>query len=286
MNIVNADHYESIKALHTLFFEVCKSREIILRIEEWVKQLPTHFDSCPYAIEQSIVDGLYTRKMTIPAGHIICGKIHTKDYLVTVLEGVIWVTSEYGSRKIYAPCTFTARKGTKHIGFVLKNTTWMDVHRVTADNVQEAEKEIFADSYAQYDKDENIIDYQNMCMEIGLNIETIKKASEINCDLIEQPITEEIEIKSSKIEGMGVFTKQAKAKGEIIALARDGYKRTPAGRYCNHSNKPNCEGIIHGNKGYFRTLDELPKGAEMTVDYRQIIYMAKILDGILSCQAG
>lgn len=264
-------------------FLSAKNRNDILCLEEAVKNLPGAFDECPYYLKHSFADGMYTREMHINGGHVICGKIHKNDYFVTMLTGKAWVVSEYGFKELIAPCQFKAKSGVKHIGFHLEDTIWIDTHKVKATNIEEAEKEIFADSYEEYD--EYMKTYQGICNEIGLTQEEIRKKSEQE-DLVEQPECDAIEIRDSNIEGKGVFVTQDIREGELFALARLLDKRTPVGRYTNHSDKPNSKGVTDGQLGMLIALEDIKKGQEITVDYREIVHQSNYMDEVQSCPVG
>lgn len=89
----------------------------------------------------------------------------------------------------------------------------------------------------------------------------------------------------SPIEGWGLFATADIPAGEIIAPARIGNCRTPAGRYTNHSGLPNAvmtdsdNGLdlvalryIYGNKG-----GQL--GEEILINYRHALE----LKGVKPC---
>jgi SET domain-containing protein len=68
--------------------------------------------------------------------------------------------------------------------------------------------------------------------------------------------------------------------GQIIAPARIAGKRTPAGRYVNHSMNPNCKYIADENGDIYlvslRDIDGCKGGGcgeELTVDYRQALIL-------------
>ena len=69
--------------------------------------------------------------------------------------------------------------------------------------------------------------------------------------------------------------------GEIIAPARLDGKRTPAGRYTNHSKNPNSIMILRDNNDIDLVAKKVIKGCqggnlgeEITIDYRQALSLA------------
>jgi len=142
--------------IRQLFFHETKTREDVLKLEEEIKDLPTAYAGNPYPLFHSFADGMYTREMHVPKGDFIVGAIHKNEYFVNVLKGRLWVVSEFGAKDLTAPCSFKAKAGVKHIGFIIEDTVWSDTHKVTTESIEDAEKEIFVESYEELD--ENIIE--------------------------------------------------------------------------------------------------------------------------------
>lgn len=278
---------EDLYLLHKKFFRKIKTREDVLKFEKGIKDMDTAFDECPYPLFHSFADGMYTREIHFNKGDLIVGAIHKNEYFVNVLKGRLWVVSEFGAKEIIAPASFTAKAGVKHIGFTLEDTVWSDTHKVNAVNVEEAEKEIFSSSYKDLDNHNRVIqsEFSNMCDDLGMTEKEIRVASETDESLIDWK-ADPIEIRSSSIEGQGVFVTKDVKVGQIIALARDGNKRTFAGRYVNHSNNPNSSGIVEQGNGYFIATKDIKNGEEVTANYREITEKSKKLDGELLCLDG
>jgi len=297
--------YENVSTIKELFFNGQKTRADILQMEEDIKSLSTSFDECPYPLFHYLDNGMYVREIHMDAGHLVCSKIHKDDYFVTMLAGKVWVVNEYESQELTAPCAFRIKGGAKNILYILADTVWIDTHTVKSDTVEEAEKEIFSASYEDYDDYKKTIrsdydgeikvmptklksggQYERLCSDLGVSEEVLRAVSEIDSDIIEQPPCDQVEIKSSDIEGQGVFLTGDVKEGEVFALARLLNNRTPVGRYTNHSDTPNAGPISKDGLGMLVALQDIGKGEEVTVDYREIRRHAKILDGDELCQAG
>jgi SET domain-containing protein len=86
-----------------------------------------------------------------------------------------------------------------------------------------------------------------------------------------QPLPEELYIRRSAIEGMGLFAKKdidgnvklgmshIVVGGEII--------RTPLGGFVNHSDEPNCIKIKEGDSYSLFTLRDIKAEEEITLKY-------------------
>ena len=273
-------------ALYDIFFHKVKTREDVLDLEDQIKKMPTAYNKCPYRMFHSFANGMYTRDIHIDKGDLAVGAIHRSDYFVNVLKGHLWVVSEFGSREIIAPYSFIAKAGVKHIVFTLEDTVWTDTHKTSMTTIKEAEKEIFVDSYEELDRLNRVMEYSAMCKEIDLSEDDAYQVARTESDLMEQADQAPIEIRESNIEGLGVFVTRDINKGNRIALARQDNKRTPAGRYTNHSDRPNAGALIDNKKGFFFALKTIKKGSEVTVDYRDVRNKAVLLDEYLSCLDG
>jgi len=73
-------------------------------------------------------EGLYAREITILAGTILTGKVHSTEHLNIVSKGRIMVWTEDGMKEVAAPFTMVSRPGTKRVGFALEDTVWTTIH--------------------------------------------------------------------------------------------------------------------------------------------------------------
>jgi len=88
------------------------------------------------------------------------------------------------------------------------------------------------------------------------------------------PLPEEVTIRSSNIDGLGLFaTCDIKEDHEFgISHVKDsrfdhGYIRTPLGGFFNDSTKPNCNAITDGDYIKLIATKDIKKGDELTVKY-------------------
>lgn len=116
-------------------------------------------------------------------------------------------------------------------------------------------------------------DYARFLAEFSLTAEWVAQVSANESDQIAMPSGYCMRVKPSTIHGLGMFAPCLVPKGEIIAPARVGGKRTPAGRYVNHSATPNAVAQLHmgvpdGDIALV-ALRAIGTGEEVLVDYRQ-----------------
>lgn len=100
------------------------TREQIERLEAQMRMM----EQLPIEPVHHFADGLYAREITIRAGTILTGKVHSTEHLNIVSQGRIAVWTEDGMKIVAAPCTLVSRPGTKRVGFALEDTVWTTIH--------------------------------------------------------------------------------------------------------------------------------------------------------------
>ena len=111
-------------------------------------------------------------------------------------------------------------------------------------------------------------DYKKVLSEFGFTEELARSQSENESDQIS--CAGDVIVKTSEIEGQGLFADKLFRKGELIMIARVGDKRTKAGRYANHSINPNAVMVESGTSINLVALKDIDY-SEITIDYRMAL---------------
>ena len=99
-----------------------------------------------------------------------------------------------------------------------------------------------------------------------------------------RPLPDALTIKTSKVNGLGLFTKEKLTLGDNLGMSHlkigDTIFRTPLGGFINHANDPNCvkaelrmtEEDIKGNAYNYKkwnliTIRDIEEGEELTIRY-------------------
>ena len=99
-----------------------------------------------------------------------------------------------------------------------------------------------------------------------------------------KPLFDSLTIKSSGIDGLGLFAKEFIVRGTNLGMSHiklgDKIYRTPLGGFINHSNNPNCVKAvlrftdeddpklkINYMKWNLIVIDDIQEGEELTVKY-------------------
>ena len=251
---------------------------------------------CP--VVHRFAPGLYIRELTIPADTFVIGHKQKMPQLNIMLAGRIILTNENGTRtELVAPQVFVGPPGRK-IAYAVETVIWQNIYPTTETDVATLEATYLDKSYswqiAQRDQQmllsfghsEDIADFHLAIAEYGLDPDTVRQISEDPVDQIPFPEgSYKVMVGPSPIEGKGLFATAAIAEGEMIAPGRIDGMRTPAGRYTNHSKKPNAVAVLadNGDIHLFATCDIVGckggnLGDEITLDYRQALGLASRRD--------
>lgn len=97
--------------------------------------------------------GVYCRKLVIPQGCTLTGKIHRHSCLNVIPVGDITVTTEEGSKRIKGPTIFVSPPGTKRAGRAHAETTWLTFHHTEQTDPDLVEQEVVVDNYFYYENE-------------------------------------------------------------------------------------------------------------------------------------
>jgi hypothetical protein len=108
--------------------------------------------NCP--LEHSFSDGIYVRKISIPAGTVLTGKIHRHDHPNFLLEGTVDVVTEFGSERLVGPVSMISKAGTKRALHAITDLVWVTVHANPGNttDLKELERNIIAEDYGRLEE--------------------------------------------------------------------------------------------------------------------------------------
>jgi hypothetical protein len=239
--------------------------------------------------------GIYIREVHFPANTFAIGHAQKYEQLNIMLKGKVAV-AENGQLKILeAPLIFVGPPGRKS-GYIIEDTIWQNVYATDETDVDKLEA-MFLDKsdtwinddaaqteirYAMHVDDRH--DYEYFLNQIGITDELVREQSEDESDQVPMPAGfSNVTVRNSFIEGKGIFLSSPVEPGEVIAPARIKDKRTPAGRFTNHSNNPNAYFEMNDAGDIYLFASRPIKGCvggeqgeEITVNYRQALALSGI----------
>ena len=86
-----------------------------------------------------------------------------------------------------------------------------------------------------------------------------------------RPLPDCLTVKSSKIEGLGLFATTDIEKNTVLGIShilyQKEYIRTPLGGFVNHSEDSNLKKLLIDDKFYLLTKNSIKSGDELTLTY-------------------
>lgn len=260
---------------------------------EGIEQIEAHmlnFEQADCPVAHHFGPGIYVREVTLPAGIIALGHEQKYEHLNIMLTGKVAIIDGGKVRVLVAPMIFVGKPGRK-IGYVIETCVWQNVYATDETDIDKLEAHYLnkSETWIEHDKNmrefksilrqEDRDDFYSAIEEYGFSIETVKAQSENEHDQIDMPSpwSSIVSVRESDIHGRGLFLTSPVEANQIIAPARIGGMRTPAGRFVNHSKVPNCKFVINYDDDNIYLLSLVPidgccggsNGQELTVDYRQ-----------------
>lgn len=262
---------------------------------ERVERILLKHEQMPCPVIHRFAPGLYIREITMPAGAFCIGAEHTVEHLNVMLAGRVSVRNDAGTvTELVAPMSYVGNPG-KKVGYVHEAVVWQNIFATDETDIETLES-MFVVKGSAWDDDNaarlrpglqelfDREDYHRVLAEYGIPHEVALAQSLNTEDMRPFPYGGyKIMVTDSPREGRGLFATAEIEPGEVIAPARIGDKRTPAGRYTNHSASPNAKFVPTRdglNLVATRRITGMTGGRvgeEITIDYRQALELRKKL---------
>lgn len=233
--------------------------------------------------------GIYMREVHLGPGLVI-GRAHKQPHQNLMLTGCLSLLTPEGWRTIRAPHSSIGTVGRK-VAYVHEPTVWLNIIATDLTDIEAIEALMFDDSPYMGEWQNAVMEFARMRTQgdrddfdayveaSPWSREEIMAMSVRTDDVVEMPApwSSTLVVAPSPIEGRGLFTTAPIKAGDVVCPARIDGKRTPGGRFVNHSANPNAamqraggsDVVVvalrdiagaHGGDG----------GEEITVDYRQM----------------
>lgn len=96
-------------------------------------------------------DGLYGRKIFMPAGTAVVSRVHARQHLTVALTGKARVIDQDGSEvMIEAPMVWVTEPGTQRALHILEDSIWLTVHASDLTSVPDLEDALTCKTMAEY----------------------------------------------------------------------------------------------------------------------------------------
>jgi hypothetical protein len=135
---------ENIMAVQHKIEELVASGKAVSGIEG--RKLTHHFTE----IDNEHECCLYGREMFMPKGTLVVGKIHKRQGLNFLLQGKIYVATEFGKQWYTAPCIIKGEANVKRVVYAVEDSIFVNVHLTKytgEENLDKVEEDIVTDDY-------------------------------------------------------------------------------------------------------------------------------------------
>lgn len=218
--------------------------------------------------------GEYLRTITIPPWTVLTGAAHKTAYRVKLERGQIAVNMSDGEvHLLTAPHEFDAPAGAQRAGRVLGDeVVWTDIYDNPDDcrDIPTLEARLYEIPPCGLgeNRQRDRLDFERFRASLGWTQEQMDSVVKIEHDLMPMPAGFDVEVRDSALHGKGLFALRRFVANEVVCPGRLDGKRTPAGRYTNHSAAPNVTPIKRGDDIHAMAIRAIEKGEEILVDYR------------------
>ena len=249
---------------------VREMRTLIMGLEAAMQAMPEYVPGKDFKTTHHFGPGTYCREALIPKEMVVTGRIHKTGHLNMLVQGKLTVWTEEGMKTLTAPAVITSQPGIKRVGYTHEDSIWITIHSNPSDerDIQAVEARLFADTFTEaYLGSERT--FSDAIRFLGFSPDEVQAISENIYDQAPFPLDQVgVYVGESPVHGKGLFASAVFKAGEFIAPARIKGRRTPAGRFSNHSGQPNAEVRMDGSgdAALFATTD-IESGAEIFSDY-------------------
>lgn len=131
------------------------SKDAILNLQDEIVKLP----QVEPVTEHYFSDGMYCRKMKMPMGMVVVGKLHKTNHFFMCIKGEIMVASENGMKNLCAGDIIEAKPGTKRVIYAVVDSIIINVHKTDKTDLDEIEEELIeAEEIALFDSNNKLKD--------------------------------------------------------------------------------------------------------------------------------
>lgn len=266
--MINEDYHHKMKALHELNGvpgQTWRDKIAYLAYE-------LHNDeTCP--LTHSFDKGWYIREIFVPAKRIFIGRPHVTGHICKLVSGeALHITEE---ARVYrrAPWQTLTTRGYQFVFYTFTDLVGRTCHP-NPDNctdVQVLEDRIFEPTQSVLEHGRIVeAQWDFHLLTRDLDMPRIEAVYKDESDIIPLPWGD-VKFSPSPIHGQGVFAVRGFGNNDpVVPLTLNG-RRTPAGRYLNHSPKPNL-GIVKSDNNIIGIANcAIAAGDELTVDYREVV---------------
>jgi hypothetical protein len=136
---------------------IMENRKYITRLMNKIISLGEPMPDCK--LKHIFSPGIYVREVTMPAGSLIVGRIHTTEHLNEVISGecqIFTADDELVTRR--GGDIFTSKAGVQKVGWCITDVVWRTIHATNETNIEKIEQELSVLTYDELENDQLILE--------------------------------------------------------------------------------------------------------------------------------
>ena len=112
-------------------------------IKDLIAEMQKH-PQAPIDTTHEFADGVYIRRVVVPAGVFAVGARHKTAVFNVVLKGRVFIYDGKDNplKEIVGPCAFVSPPGTQKVGFFMEETEWINTIPTDETDVKVIERDI------------------------------------------------------------------------------------------------------------------------------------------------
>lgn len=124
-------------------------RSLIEHIKKTLLELP---DQTDMPVTHEFMQGMYIRRLFIPKGTLIVGKIHKQECFNVVEKGDIAIMTETGAKRVKAGFTVVTPAGIQKLGYANEDTVFTNIFHTDVTDIDQIESTLVWESYEQMER--------------------------------------------------------------------------------------------------------------------------------------
>ena len=106
------------------------------------------------ALSHYRADGLYGRRIYVPAGMCVATRVHLKEHITVALRGKCLVVDQDGTKgEVNAPAVFVTQPGTQRACLAITDVEWLTVHACEpSEDITEMTDRLTCKTFAEYQR--------------------------------------------------------------------------------------------------------------------------------------
>ena len=121
-------------------------RAAVFELEAHVRRRP----QVDIPLEHHFCEGVYARKMTMPADSCVIGKIHLHSQINILSKGRVAVLTENGLKEMTAGDHLVCAEGSKRAFYAYEESVWTVILRCDEKDVEKIERDFVVETEQQY----------------------------------------------------------------------------------------------------------------------------------------